>query len=171
MLILYLCSFSNYRKESKMSQAPVSNCASHDILPKNSAQALEISQCAYEASIAWGNASNLQPKREKIPGADEDILGIKLPKISNINDNINDYVPSNDASYYLSVPGGNCHQPRIFECTKSEYTDVDVCDELSESHLSSMSSEEAKYLKSTMQTFINQLSGGYVPLHSSHSSS
>ncbi len=167
MLILYLCSFSNYRKESKMSQVPVSNCASHDILPKNSAQALEISQCAYEASIAWGNASNLQPKREKIPGADEDILGIKLPKISNINDNINDYVPSNDASYYLSVPGGNCHQPRIFECTKSEYTDVDVCDELSESHLSSMSSEEAKYLKKTMQTFINQLSGGYVPLHSS----
>ena len=32
MLILYLCSFSNYRKESKMSQAPVSNCASHDIM-------------------------------------------------------------------------------------------------------------------------------------------
>lgn len=167
MLILYLCSFSNYRKESKMSQAPVSNRASHDILPENSAQALEISQFAYEASIAWGNASNLQPKREKIPGADEDILGVKLPKISNIND----YVPSNDASYYLSVPDGNCHLPRIFECTKSEYTDVDVCDELSKSHLSSMSSEEAKYLKSTMQTFINQLSGGYVPLHSSHSSS
>jgi hypothetical protein len=158
MLILHLCSFSNYRKESKMSQAPVSNRASYDILPENSAQALEISQCAYEASIAWGNASNLQPKREKIPGADEDILGIKLPKIPNINDNINDYVPSNDASYYLSVPGGNCHQPRIFECTKSEYTDIDVCDELSESHLSSMSSEEAKYLKKTMQTFINQLS-------------
>lgn len=167
MLILYLCSFSNYRKESKMSQAPVSNCASHDILPENSTQALEISQFAYEASIAWGNASNLQPKREKIPGADEDILGIKLPKISNINDNINDYVPSNDASYYLSIPDGNCHQPRIFECTKSKYTHDDLCDELSESHLSSMSSEEAKYLKKTMQTFINQLSGGYVPLHSS----
>jgi hypothetical protein cdiviTM7_00890 len=153
-----------------MSQAPVSNRASHDILPENSAQALEISQCAYEASIAWGNASNLQPKREKIPGADEDILGIKLPKISNINDNvndnINDYVPSNDASYYLSVPGGNCHQPRIFECTKSEYTDVDVCDELSKSYLMSMSSEKAEYLKDVMQTFINQLSG-YTPLHSS----
>ena len=158
MLILHLCSFSNYRKESKMSQAPVSNRASYDILPENSAQALEISQCAYEASIAWGNASNLQPKREKIPGADEDILGIKLPKISNINDNINDYVPSNDASYYLSIPDGNCHLPRIFECTKSKDTDNDVCDELSESHLSSMSSEEAKYLKNTMQTFINQLS-------------
>ena len=141
-----------------MSQAPVSNCANHDILPENSTQALEISQFAYEASIAWGNASNLQPKREKIPGADEDILGIKLPKISNINDNINDYVPSNDASYYLSVPGGNCHQPRIFECTKSEYTDVDVCDELSKSYLMSMSSEKAEYLKNTMQTFINQLS-------------
>lgn len=141
-----------------MSQAPVSNRASYDILPENSAQALEISQCAYEASIAWGNASNLQPKREKIPGADEDILGIKLPKISNINDNINDYVPSNDASYYLSIPDGNCHLPRIFECTKSKDTDNDVCDELSESHLSSMSSEEAKYLKNTMQTFINQLS-------------
>ena len=141
-----------------MSQAPVSNCASHDILPENSTQALEISQCAYEASIAWGNASNLQPKREKIPGADEDILGIKLPKISNINDNINDYVPSNDTSYYLSIPDGNCHLPRIFECTKSKDTDNDVCDELSESHLSSMSSEEAKYLKNTMQTFINQLS-------------
>ena len=166
MLILHLCSFSNYRKESKMSQAPVSNRASYDILPENSAQALEISQCAYEASIAWGNASNLQPKREKIPGADEDILGIKLPKISNINDNINDYVPSNDASYYLSVPDGNCHQPRIFECTKSEYTDVDVCDELSKSYLMSMSSEKAEYLKDVMQTFINQLSG-YTPLHSS----
>lgn len=150
-----------------MSQVPVSNCASHDILPKNSAQALEISQCAYEASIAWGNASNLQPELEKIPGADKDILGIKLPEFSNNNGD----VPRNDTSYYLSIPDGNCHQPRIFECTKSEYTDVDVCDELSESHLSSMSSEEAKYLKSTMQTFINQLSGGYVPLHSSHSSS
>ena len=158
MLILYLCSFSNYRKESKMSQAPVSNCASRGILPENSTQAIEISQFAYAASLAWGNASNLQPKREKIPGADKDILGIKLPEFSSNNDNINDYVPSNDASYYLSVPGGNCHQPRIFECTKSEYTDIDVCDELSESHLSSMSSEEAKYLKKTMQTFINQLS-------------
>lgn len=167
MLILYLCSFSNYRKESKMSQAPVSNCASHGILPKNSTQALEISQFAYKASLAWGNASNLQPELEKIPGADEDILGIKLPEFSNNNGD----VPRNDTSYYLSIPDGNCHQPRIFECTKSEYTDVDVCDELSESHLSSMSSEEAKYLKSTMQTFINQLSGGYVPLHSSHSSS
>ena len=145
-----------------MSQAPVSNCASRDILPENSTQALEISQFAYEASIAWGNASNLQPKREKIPGADKDILGIKLPEFSSSNDD----VPRNDASYYLSVPDGNCHQPRIFECTKSEYTDVDVCDELSKSHLSSMSSEEAKYLKSTMQTFINQLSE-YVPLHSS----
>lgn len=150
-----------------MSQAPVSNCASHDILPENSTQALEISQFAYEASIAWGNASNLQPKKEKIPGADEDILGIKLPEFSNSNDD----VPRNDASYYLSVPDGNCHQPRIFECTKSEYTDVDVCDELSKSYLMSMSSEEAEYLKNTMQTFINQLSGGYVPLHSSHSSS
>lgn len=167
MLILYLCSFSNYRKESKMSQAPVSNCASRGLLPENSTQALEISQFAYKASLAWGKASNLQPELEKIPGADEDILGIKLPEFSSSNDD----VPRNDASYYLSVPDGNCHQPRIFECTKSEYTDVDVCDELSESHLSSMSSEEAKYLKKTMQTFINQLSGGYVPLHSSHSSS
>ena len=163
MLILYLCSFSNYRKESKMSQAPVSDCVSHGILPENSTQALEISQFAYEASIAWGNASNLQPKKEKIPGADEDILGIKLPEFSSSNGD----VPRNDASYYLSVPDSNCHQPRIFECTKSEYTDVDVCDELSESYLLSMSSEEAKYLKDTMQTFINQLSGGYVPLHSS----
>lgn len=162
MLILYLCSFSNYRKESKMSQAPVSNCASHDILPENSTQALEISQFAYKASIAWGNASNLQPKKEKIPGADEDILGIKLPEFSSSNDD----VPRNDTSYYLSIPDGNCRQPRIFECTKSEYTDVDVCDELSESHLLSMSSEEAEYLKNTMQTFINQLSE-YVPLHSS----
>lgn len=162
MLILYLCSFSNYRKESKMSQAPVSNCASHDILPENSTQALEISQFAYEASIAWGNASNLQPKREKIPGADKDILGIKLPEFSSSNGD----VPRNDASYYLSVPDSNCHQPRIFECTKSEYTDVDVCDELSESYLMSMSSEKAEYLKNTMQTFINQLSE-YVPLHSS----
>lgn len=167
MLILHLCSFSNYRKESKMSQAPVSNCVSHGILPENSTQALEISQFAYKASLAWGKASNLQPELEKIPGADEDILGIKLPEFSSNNDD----VPRNDTSYYLSVPDGNCHQPRIFECTKSEYTDVDVCDELSESHLSSMSSEEAKYLKKTMQTFINQLSGGYVPLHSSHSSS
>lgn len=167
MLILHLCSFSNYRKESKMSQAPVSNCVSHGILPENSTQALEISQFAYKASLAWGKASNLQPELEKIPGADEDILGIKLPEFSSNNGD----VPRNDTSYYLSVPGGNCHQPRIFECTKSEYTDVDVCDELSESHLSSMSSEEAKYLKKTMQTFINQLSGGYVPLHSSHSSS
>lgn len=166
MLILHLCSFSNYRKESKMSQAPVSNCVSHGILPENSTQALEISQFAYKASLAWGKASNLQPELEKIPGADEDILGIKLPEFSSNNGD----VPRNDTSYYLSVPGGNCHQPRIFECTKSEYTDVDVCDELSESHLSSMSSEEAKYLKKTMQTFINQLSGGYVPLHSSHSS-
>ena len=141
-----------------MSQAPVSNCVSHGILPENSTQALEISQFAYEASIAWGNASNLQPKKEKIPGADEDILGIKLPKISNINDNINDYVPRNDTSYYLSIPDGNCHLPRIFECTKSKDTDDDVCDELSKSHLISMSSEEAKYLKKTMQTFINQLS-------------
>ena len=150
-----------------MSQAPVSNCASRGLLPENSTQALEISQFAYKASLAWGKASNLQPELEKIPGADEDILGIKLPEFSSSNDD----VPRNDASYYLSVPDGNCHQPRIFECTKSEYTDVDVCDELSESHLSSMSSEEAKYLKKTMQTFINQLSGGYVPLHSSHSSS
>lgn len=162
MLILHLCSFSNYRKESKMSQAPVSNCASHGILPENSTQALEISQFAYEASIAWGNASNLQPKKEKIPGADEDILGIKLPEFSSSNGD----VPRNDASYYLSVPDSNCHQPRIFECTKSEYTDVDVCDELSESYLMSMSSEKAEYLKNTMQTFINQLSE-YVPLHSS----
>lgn len=162
MLILYLCSFSNYRKESKMSQAPVSNCVSHGILPENSTQALEISQFAYEASIAWGNASNLQPKKEKIPGADEDILGIKLPEFSSSNGD----VPRNDASYYLSVPDSNCHQPRIFECTKSEYTDVDVCDELSESYLMSMSSEKAEYLKNTMQTFINQL-GEYVPLHSS----
>ena len=137
-----------------MSQAPVSNCASHGILPENSTQALEISQFAYGASIAWGNAGNLQPELEKIPGADEDILGIKLPEFSSNNGD----VPRNGTSYYLSVPGGNCHQPRIFECTKSEYTDVDVCDELSESHLSSMSSEEAKYLKKTMQTFINQLS-------------
>lgn len=162
MLILYLCSFSNYRKESKMSQAPVSNCVSHGILPENSTQALEISQFAYEASIAWGNASNLQPKKEKIPGADEDILGIKLPEFSSSNGD----VPRNDASYYLSVPDSNCHQPRIFECTKSEYTDVDVCDELSKSYLMSMSSEKAEYLKNTMQTFINQLSE-YVPLHSS----
>ena len=146
-----------------MSQAPVSNCASHNILPENSTQALEISQFAYKASLAWGKASNLQPELEKIPGADEDILGIKLPEFSSSNDD----VPRNDTSYYLSIPDGNCHQPRIFECTKSEYTDVDVCDELSESHLSSMSSEEAEYLKKTMQTFINQLSGGYVPLHSS----
>lgn len=167
MLILYLCSFSNYRKESKMSQAPVSNCASHDILPENSTQALEISQFAYEASLAWGNASNLQPELEKIPGADEDLLGIKLPEFSSSNED----VPRNDISYYLSIPDGNCHLPRIFECTKSEYTDVDVCDELSKSYLMSMSSEEAEYLKNTMQTFINQLSGGYVPLHSSHSSS
>lgn len=162
MLILYLCSFSNYRKESKMSQAPVSNRASRDLLPENSTQALEISQFAYEASIAWGNASNLQPELEKIPGADEDILGIKLPEFSSSNGD----VPRNDASYYLSVPDSNCHQPRIFECTKSEYTDVDVCDELSESYLMSMSSEKAEYLKNTMQTFINQLSE-YVPLHSS----
>lgn len=163
MLILYLCSFSNYRKESKMSQAPVSNCVSRDILPENSTQALEISQFAYEVSLAWGNASNLQPKLEKIPGADEDILGIKLPK----NSSINGYMPSNDASYYLSMPNGNCHQPRIFECTKSKYTHGDVCDELSKNYLLSMSSEKAKYLKNAMQTFINQLSGGYVPLHSS----
>lgn len=167
MLILYLCSFSNYRKESKMSQAPVSNCASRGLLPENSTQAMEISQFAYEASIAWGNASNLQPKKEKIPGADEDILGIKLPEFSSSNGD----VPRNDASYYLSVPDSNCHQPRIFECTKSEYTDVDVCDELSKSCLLSMSSEKAEYLKNTMQKFINQLSSGYVPLHSSHSSS
>lgn len=163
MLILHLCSFSNYRKESKMSQAPVSNCVSSGILPENSAQAMEISQFAYEASLAWGSAGNLQPKREKIPGADEDILGIKLPESSSVNG----YMPSNGASYYLSVPNGNCHQPRIFECTKSEYTHCDVCDELSKSCLLSMSSEKAKYLKDTMQTFINQLSGGYVPLHSS----
>lgn len=150
-----------------MSQAPVSNCASRGLLPENSTQAMEISQFAYKASLAWGKASNLQPKLEKIPGADEDILGVKLPEIFSING----YMPSNDTSYYLSIPDGNCHLPRIFECTKSKYTHDDVCDELSESHLSSMSSEEAKYLKSTMQTFINQLSGGYVPLHSSHSSS
>ena len=150
-----------------MSQAPVSNCVSHGILPENSTQAMEISQFAYETSLAWGRAGNRRPKKEKIPGADEDILGIKLPEFSSSNDDL----PRNDASYYLSVPGGNCHQPRIFECTKSKYTHDDVCDELSESHLSSMSSEEAKYLKNTMQTFINQLSGGYVPLHSSHSSS
>ena len=153
-----------------MSQAPVSNCVSHGILPENSTQALEISQFAYKASLAWGNASNLQPELEKIPGADKDILGIKLPEFSSNNGD----VPRNDTSYYLSIPDGNCHQPRIFECTKSKDTDDNddnVCDELSESHLSSMSSEEAKYLKSTMQTFINQLSGGYVPLHSSHSSS
>lgn len=163
MLILYSCSFSNYRKESKMSQAPVSDRVSHGILPENSTQALEISQFAYEASLAWGNTSNLQPEQEEIPGADEDILGIKLPEFSSSNDD----VPRNGTSYYLSIPDGNCHQPRIFECTKSEYTDVDVCDELSESYLMSMSSEEAEYLKDTLQTFINQLSGGYVPLHSS----
>lgn len=145
-----------------MSQAPVSNCASHDILPETSTQALEISQFAYKASLAWGNASNLQPKKEKIPGADKDILGIKLPEFSSSNGD----VPRNDTSYYLSIPDGNCHLPRIFECTKSEYTDVDVCDELSESYLMSMSSEKAEYLKNTMQTFINQLSE-YVPLHSS----
>lgn len=110
MLILHLCSFSNYRKESKMSQAPVSNRASRDLLPENSTQALEISQFAYEASIAWGNASNLQPELEKIPGADEDILGIKLPEFSSSNDD----VPRNDTSYYLSIPDGNCHLPRIF---------------------------------------------------------
>ena len=162
MLILYLCSFSNYRKESKMSQAPVSNCASHDILPENSTQAMEISQFAYETSLAWGRAGNRRPKKEKIPGADKDILGIKLPEFSSSNGD----VPRNDTSYYLSIPDGNCHLPRIFECTKSEYTDVDVCDELSESYLMSMSSEKAEYLKNTMQTFINQLSE-YVPLHSS----
>ena len=162
MLILYLCSFSNYRKESKMSQAPVSNCASRGLLPENSTQAMEISQFAYKASLAWGKASNLQPKLEKIPGADKDILGIKLPEFSSSNGD----VPRNDTSYYLSIPDGNCHLPRIFECTKSEYTDVDVCDELSESYLMSMSSEKAEYLKNTMQTFINQLSE-YVPLHSS----
>ena len=162
MLILYLCSFSNYRKESKMSQAPVSNCASHDILPENSTQAMEISQFAYETRLAWGRAGNRRPKKEEIPGADEDILGIKLPEFSSSNGD----VPRNDASYYLSVPDSNCHQPRIFECTNSEYTDVDVCDELSESYLMSMSSEKAEYLKNTMQTFINQLSE-YVPLHSS----
>ena len=146
-----------------MSQAPVSNCARRGLLPENSTQAMEISQFAYKASLAWGKASNLQPELEKIPGADEDILGIKLPEFSSSNDD----VPRNDTSYYLSIPDGNCHQPRIFECTKSKYTHDDVCDELSENHLSSMSSEEAKYLKNTMQTFINQLSGGYVPLHSS----
>ena len=162
MLILHLCSFSNYRKESKMSQAPVSNCASRDILPENSTQAMEISQFAYETSLAWGKAGNRRPKKEEIPGADEDILGIKLPEFSSSNDDL----PRNDTSYYLSIPDGNCHLPRIFECTKSKYTKDDVCDELSESHLSSMSSEEAKYLKNTMQTFINQLSE-YVPLHSS----
>ena len=167
MLILYLCSFSNYRKESKMSQAPVSNCASRGLLPENSTQAMEISQFAYKASLAWGKASNLQPKLEKIPGADEDILGVKLPEIFSING----YMPSNDTSYYLSIPDGNYHQPHIFECTKSEYTDVDVCDELSKSCLLSMSSEKAEYLKNAMQKFINQLSSGYVPLHSSHSSS
>ena len=162
MLILHLCSFSNYRKESKMSQVPVSNRANRDLLPENSTQALEISQFAYEASIAWG-ASTLQPELEKIPGADEDILGIKLPEFSSSNDD----VPRNGTSYYLSIPDGNCHQPRIFECTKSKDTHDDLCDELSESCLRSMSSEEAEYLKDTMQTFINQLSGGYVPLHSS----
>lgn len=146
-----------------MSQAPVSDCVSHDILPENSTQALEISQFAYEASLAWGNASNLQPELEKIPGADEDLLGIKLPEFSSSNED----VPRNDISYYLSIPDGNCHLPRIFECTNSKDTDVDVCDELSKSYLMSMSSEEAEYLKNTMQTFINQLSGGYVPLHSS----
>lgn len=145
-----------------MSQAPVSNCASRGLLPENSTQAMEISQFAYKASLAWGKASNLQPKLEKIPGADKDILGIKLPEFSSSNGD----VPRNDTSYYLSIPDGNCHLPRIFECTKSEYTDVDVCDELSESYLMSMSSEKAEYLKNTMQTFINQLSE-YVPLHSS----
>ena len=69
-----------------MSQAPVSNCVSHGILPENSTQALEISQFAYEASLAWGNTSNLQPEREEIPGADEDILGIKLPEFYSSND-------------------------------------------------------------------------------------
>ena len=150
-----------------MSQAPVSNCASRDILPENSTQAMEISQFAYETSLAWGRAGNRRPKKEEIPGADEDILGIKLPEIFSING----YMPSNDTSYYLSIPYGNCHLPHIFECTKSEYTDVDVCDELSKSHLISMSSEKAEYLKNAMQKFINQLSSGYVPLHSSHSSS
>ena len=146
-----------------MSQAPVSNCASRDIIPENSTQAMEISQFAYETSLAWGKAGNLRPKKEKIPGADEDILGIKLPKISSSND----YVPRKDTSYYLSIPDGNCHQPRIFECTKSKYTKDDVCDEMSKSYLIGMSSEKAKYLKDTMKTFINQLSGEYVPLHSS----
>lgn len=162
MLILYLCSFSNYRKESKMSQAPVSNCASRDILPENSTQAMEISQFAYETSLAWGRAGNRRPKKEEIPGADEDILGIKLPKISSSND----YVPRKDTSYYLSIPDGNCHKPRIFECTKSKYTKDDVCDEMSKSYLIDMSSEKAEYLKDAMRTFINQL-GEYVPLHSS----
>lgn len=146
-----------------MSQAPVSDYVSHDILPENSTQAMEISQFAYETSLAWGRAGNLRPKKEKIPGADEDILGIKLPEFSSSNDD----VPRNGTSYYLSIPDGNCHQPRIFECTKSKCTHYDLCDELSKSYLMSMSSEEAKYLKNTMQTFINQLSGGYVPLHSS----
>lgn len=146
-----------------MSQAPVSNYVSHDILPENSTQAMEISQFAYETSLAWGRAGNLRPKKEKIPGADEDILGIKLPEFSSSNDD----VPRNGTSYYLSIPDGNCHQPRIFECTKSKCTHYDLCDELSKSYLMSMSSEEAEYLKNTMQTFINQLSGGYVPLHSS----
>ena len=146
-----------------MSQAPVSDYVSHDILPENSTQAMEISQFAYETSLAWGRAGNLRPKKEKIPGADEDILGIKLPEFSSSNDD----VPRNGTSYYLSIPDGNCHQPRIFECTKSKCTHYDLCDELSKSYLMSMSSEEAEYLKNTMQTFINQLSGGYVPLHSS----
>ena len=145
-----------------MSQAPVSNCVSRDILPENFAQAMEISQFAYKASLAWGRAGILRPKLEKIPGADEDILGVKLPKISSING----YMPSNDASYYLSMPNGNCHQPRIFECTKSKYTHDDVCDELPESYLLSMSPEKAKYLKNAMQKFIHQLSR-YMPLHSS----
>ena len=145
-----------------MSQAPVSDCVSHDILPENSTQALEISQLAYEVSLAWGHAGNLRPKMEEIPGADEDILGIKLPKISSSND----YVPRKGTSYYLSIPDGNCHKPRIFECTKSKYTKDDVCDEMSKSYLIGMSSEKAEYLKDAMRTFINQLSE-YVPLHSS----
>ena len=55
-----------------MSQAPVSNCASHGILPENSTQAMEISQFAYETSLAWGRAGNRRPKKEEIPGADEE---------------------------------------------------------------------------------------------------
>ena len=80
MLILHLCSFSNYRKESKMSQAPVSNCASRDILPENSTQAMEISQFAYETSLAWGKAGNRRPKRRKSLAQTKTFLALSCQK-------------------------------------------------------------------------------------------